>query len=146
MCRRCFSECICDTFCIIYYILCIIYTVPPNFTLSLNGTVLTASWDAPALQDVSYTLTCSVDSNEVLSLNTTLKQVVLGIYMTEATYSCNVYATICGVNTPATNDMSVITGGRPKYLNFIILKQQNVYRFVFSQTPVHQPTCRLFHD
>ena len=120
MCRSCFSECMCDTLYILLYILSIIYTAPPNFTLSLSGTVLTASWDAPALQDVSYTLTCSVDSNEVLSLSTTLTEVVVGIYMTEANYSCNVYATISGVNTPATDDMSVITGGRPKYLNFNI--------------------------
>ena len=92
-----------------------IYTAPPNFSLSLSGTVLTANWDAPALQDVSYTLTCSVDSNEVLSLNTTLIEVVVGIYMTEAAYSCNVYATISGVEKPATDDISVTTGGRPKH-------------------------------
>ena len=98
-----------------YIYLSLIYTAPLNFTLSLSGTVLTASWDAPALQNVSYTLTCSVDSNEVLSLSTTLTEVVVGIYMTEATYSCNVYATISGVDTPATDDMSVTTGGRPKH-------------------------------
>ena len=137
----------CVIHCTFYlYILSLIYTAPPYFTLSLNGTVLTASWDAPALQDVSYTLTCSVDSNEVLSLKTTLTEVVVGIYMTEATYSCNVYATISGVNTPATDYISVITRGGKKHLNFNILKQQNVYQFVFSQTPVNQPTCRLFHD
>ena len=111
----------CVIHCTFYlYILSLIYTAPPNFTLSLNGTVLTASWNASALQDVSYTLTCSDDSNEVLSLSTTLTEVVVGVYMTEATYSCNVYATISGVNTPATDDMSVTTGGRPKYLNFNI--------------------------
>ena len=98
-----------------YIFLSVIYTVPLNFTLSLNGTVLTASWDALALQDVSYTLTCSVDSNEVLSLSTPLTEVVVGIYMTEANYSCNVYAIISGVDTPATDDMSVTTGGRPKH-------------------------------
>ena len=92
---------------------CLSYiTAPPNFTLSLSGTVLTASWDAPALQDVSYTLTCSVDSNEVLSLSTTLTEVVVGVYMTEANYSCNVFATISGVDKPATDDMSATTGGR----------------------------------
>ena len=114
--------------------------------MSLNSTVLTASWDAPATQNVTYTLTCSVDSNEVLSLSTTLTEVVVGIYTTEATYSCNVYATISGVDTPATYDMSVTTGGRPKYLNFTILKQQNVYQFVFSQSPVYQRTYHSFHD
>ena len=103
----------CDTLYILLYTLSLIYTAPPNFTLSLNGTVLTASWDAPAFQNVSYTLTCSVDSNEVLSLSTTLTEVVVGIYMTEANYSCNVYATISGVDTPATDGVSVTTGGRP---------------------------------
>ena len=57
------------------------HTAPPNFTLSLSGTVLTASWDALTVQDISYTLTCRVGGNEVLSLNTPLTEVVVGIYM-----------------------------------------------------------------
>ena len=126
----------------ILYILSIIYTAPPNFTLSLNGTVLIASWDAPALQNVSYILTCSVDSNEVLSLSTTLTDVVVGIYMTEATYSCNVYATISGVNTPATDNKSVITGGRPKHLKLQYLKTTKCISVCFvpdSSEPAYLP-------
>ena len=98
--------------------------------MSLSGTVLTASWAAPALQDVSYTLTCCVGGIEVLSLSTTLTEVVVGIYMTEATYSCNVYATISGVDKPATDNMFVTTGGRqqkPKRKN-----NKLIYHFVFS--------------
>ena len=87
------------------------HTAPPNFALSLSSTVLTVSWAAPAIQDVSYTLTCCVGGNDVLSLSTTLTEVVVGIYLTEATYSCNVYAIISGVDKPATDDMSVTTGG-----------------------------------
>ena len=127
-----------------YIFLSVIYTAPPNFTLSLNGTVLTASWDAPALQDVSYTLTCSVDSNEVLSLSTPLTEVVVGIYMTEATYSCNVYATISGVDKPATDDMSVTTGGRPKHskLQYNIMKTKKSQSVCFlpdSSEPAYLP-------
>ena len=128
-------------------ILSIIYTAPPNFTLSLNGTVLTASWDAPAMQDVSYTLTCSVDSNEVLSLSTTQTEVVVGIYMTEATYSCNVYATISGVDKPATDDMSVTTGGRQKYLKHLYYNYISVCFLPDSSEPAYLPFIpRLSED
>ena len=122
-----------------YIFLSVIYTAPPNFTLSLNGTVLTASWDAPALQYVSYTLTCSVDSNEVLSLSTTLTEVVVGIYMTKASYSCNVYATISGVDKPATDDMSVTTGGRPKHKYMKTKKSKSVCFLPDSSEPAYLP-------
>ena len=87
------------------------HTVPQKFVLSLSGTVLTASWDPPATQSVSYTLICSVAGREVLLLNTTLTEVVVGIYKTETDYSCNVYATVFGIDQPATDDQYIKTGG-----------------------------------
>ena len=87
------------------------FIVPPRIELSLNGTVLTASWDALIFQDVSYTLTCSVDSNKVLFLSTTLTEVIVGVYMLNTTYSCNVYATISGEDETATEDKDFTTGG-----------------------------------
>ena len=85
--------------------------VPPSIELSLNGPVLTASWKELTFQDVSYTLTCSVDSNEVLFLSTTLTEVTVGVYMLSTTYSCNVYATISGEDETATEDQYFTTGG-----------------------------------
>ena len=94
-----------------YKLFCSIYIVPPRIELSLNGTVLTATWDTLTFQDVSYTLTCSVDSSEVLFLSTTLTEVTVGVYMLNTTYSCNVYATISGEDQTATEDQYFTTGG-----------------------------------
>ena len=85
--------------------------VPPSIELSLNGTVLTASWKELTFQNVSYTLNCSVNSNKVLFLSTTLTEVIVGVYMLNTTYSCNVYATISGENETATEDQYFTTGG-----------------------------------
>ena len=85
--------------------------VPPSIELSLNGTVLTASWNELTFQDVSYTLTCSVDSKRVLFLSTTLTEVIVGVYMLNTTYSCNVYATISGKDETETVDENFTTGG-----------------------------------
>ena len=99
------------TYGIKFFIIIPIIIVPPSIELSLNGTVLTASWDELTFQDVSYTLTCSVDSKEVLFLNTTLTEVTVGVYMLNTTYSCNVYATISGEDETATEDKDFTTGG-----------------------------------
>ena len=87
-------------------------TVPQNFAVTLNGSILRARWDAPPDQTISsYTLTCSVDDNEVLSLETSLLNVTLGVYMTAATYTCNVYATTTNGDGTPTDNVSVTTGG-----------------------------------
>ena len=89
-----------------------IVTVPQNFSVTLNGTILRAHWDVPPDQtNSSYTLTCSVDGDEVLSLETILLDVTLGVYMTVATYSCNVYATTTNGDGTPTDDVYVTTGG-----------------------------------
>ena len=47
-----------------------------------------------------------------------MTEVTIGIYKTEANYSCNVYATVFGVDQPATDDQYIITGG-----TYIILQK-----------------------
>ena len=113
----------------------------------LNGTVLTASWDAPAKQNVSYTLTCSVTGGKVFSLNTTMTEVMIGIYETEVNYSCHVYATVDGKNEPATDDQHVQTGGIILY-NTIIMKHVGSFKWcaLSLQTPVNRCTCLSFHE
>ena len=87
-------------------------SVPRNFTLNLDGTILGVAWDPPPdLSVSSYTLTCYVSGSEVLSLETSLVNVTLGVYMTSATYSCNVYATTSSGEGHPTDDLSVTTGG-----------------------------------
>ena len=61
----------------------------PNFELSLNGTVLTASWnpffDA---ENISYTFSCSVNGTAVLVVETTETSLVIGIYKHNSLYTC----------------------------------------------------------
>ena len=83
-----------------------------------------------------------MDTNDVLSLSTPLTEVVVGIYMTDATYSCNVYATISGVYKAATDDMSVTTGGRPKHLKLQYMKTKKSKSVCFlsdSSEPAYLP-------
>ena len=40
-----------------------------------------------------------------------MTEVTIGIYKTEANYSCNVYATVFGIDQTATDDQYVVTGG-----------------------------------
>ena len=79
-----------------------------NFELSLNGTVLTASWDLPSDERL-YTLTCFVNDEEILSIsmNTAETSAEIAIYAPDTTYDCN--ATLSGVNGSAT--ITFTTGG-----------------------------------
>ena len=93
--------------------------MPQNFALTLSGTILRATWDAPPNQTIlSYTLTCSVDGTEVLSVETNQLGVTLGVYLTEATYFCRVYAilTTGGAGFP-TDYIYVTTGGNHDNIN-----------------------------
>lgn len=88
-------------------------TAPQNFDVALDGTVLSASWEAPQDQNVtSYTLTCSVGGEDVLSLETTELEISVGVYRTSTTYSCNVYATTPDGDGTPTDSISVTTGGK----------------------------------
>ena len=70
------------------------------------------NWYPPLGQSVDfYTFNCSVNNQEVLSLDTTIRSLVLGIYEPDTTYVCIVwYTTIFGETGPAFNE-SVTTGG-----------------------------------
>ena len=74
---------------------------------------MTATWDAPANETVAnYTLICSVDGNQVLSVTTTATEVTLGVYLFEKTYSCSIFAFDDTNRTGApTASMTVTTGG-----------------------------------
>ena len=78
---------------------------------------MTATWDAPANETVAnYTLICSVDGNQVLSVTTTATEVTLGVYLFEKTYSCSIFAfdDMNGTGEPTTS-MTVTTGGNVNY-------------------------------
>ena len=85
-----------------------------DFALSLSSTVLMASWNAPSGQNLDfYIFNCFVNSQEVLSVNTTQTSLVLGIYEPITTYVCSVrYTTTSGVSGPASNNISVTTEGK----------------------------------
>lgn len=103
---------------IIIFTVCV--TAPQNFDVALDGTVLSASWDAPEDENViSYTLNCSVDGEDVLSLETTLLEVSVGVYRTSTTYSCTVYATTSNGDGTPTDAMSVTTGGKKTNTDWI---------------------------
>ena len=90
----------------------LIPSAPQNFSLSLNGTVMTATWDAPASGNVTnYTLICSVDGNQVLSVTTTATEVTLGVYLFEKTYSCSILASDTDGSGVPTASVTVTTGG-----------------------------------
>ena len=79
----------------------------------LSGTVLTANWQPnPDLIIAFYTLTCSINNEEVLSVDTKETSLVVGIYEPDTTYICYVrYTTTQGVSGPATNTYYLTTGG-----------------------------------
>ena len=56
-----------------------------------------------------------------------MTEVTIGIYKTEANYSCNVYATVYGIDQTATDDQYVITGGTYVY-NFP--KSQDAFQLI----------------
>lgn len=91
---------------------------PTNFTITVDGTSLTCIWDPPEedLQNgeiVSYTLTCSSDSEMVvdITLNPTVFEISVDLFSHSTTYTCSVAAsTEVGIG-PYSNTVSVMTEG-----------------------------------
>ena len=78
-----------------------------------SNTVLSAHWvsDLGVVVD-NYTLTCSVNKQNVLLVDTRETSLAVGIYWPYTTYVCQVwYTTISGEIGPATSEVSVTTGG-----------------------------------
>ena len=74
---------------------------------------MTAIWNQPVGQSVElYTLSCSINSREVLSVTTAETTIELGIYEPNTTYVCHVrYSTTSGVGGGVTSNQSLTTGG-----------------------------------
>lgn len=93
--------------------------------ISLSGTVLTANWQPnPDLIVEFYTLSCSINHKEVVSVDTNETSLVVGIYEPNETYVCYVrYMTTQGVSGPATATYKLTTGGEHtlKLSTYIIL-------------------------
>ena len=89
-----------------------------NFSAVLNDTVLSLMWE-PVNEDeqngqiLSYTLTCNNGSDLAFELNltATVEEIELGVYETDATYSCEIYASNSAGNGPSAT-ITVTTGGR----------------------------------
>ena len=102
-----------------------------NFGLSLDSTVLTANWDPPLGQIVNfYIFTCSVNNQEIFSVNATQTSLMLGIYEPITTYVCSVrYTTTSGVSGPASSNISFTTGGE---LSCIVISTYTLIKNAFS--------------
>lgn len=121
---------------------------PEDFTVTLNDTVLLLSWAPPAENRrngviVSYTLSCSIDDNQVfeLNLNATVEEIYLGVYRHESTYSCNISASTSEGSGPNAT-ASVTTGGK-YYISAEII---SFYLFAFISaysTPAFLPFIPL---
>ena len=107
----------------------------------MDSTILTVNWYPPIGQNVDfYTFSCSLNDEEVLSLDITIRSLVLGIYEPDATYVCTIwYTTTSGETGPIINK-SVTTGGEhisdwiwenPTFLQ-ILLKWSVSYHLPYS--------------
>ena len=91
---------------------------PVNFSAALNNTVLSLTWE-PVVEEeqngiiLSYTLTCSIDSDVAfeLSLTATIGEIELGVYEADVIYSCEIYASNSAGNGPSVT-ITIATGGR----------------------------------
>ena len=87
-----------------------------NLGISLDSTVLTVNWYPPIGQSVDfYTFNCSVNDQEVVSVDTTIRSLLLGVYEPDATYLCNVWYTTTSGDTGLAFSESVTTGGEHIY-------------------------------
>ena len=106
---------------------------PEDFTYTLEDTVVFLEWMPPAEDErngviISYTLTCMVDSTDILeyTMKGRRQQMYLGVYEEEADYSCDILAST-SVGDGPTASVSFTTGGKLvslSHLRFIHLPLQ----------------------
>ena len=121
-----------------------------NFTATLIGTVLLLEWAPPEEDDrngdiISYSLSCSINDNEIFELNLTdINEIYLGVYRHEATYSCDIYASTSAGGGP-TASASVTTGGKLYSISVASRKEIAFTNFCLCfqpLAPLH--TCHSF--
>ena len=85
---------------------------PLNYKVIPRGTGLYFRWEAPQgrVTILSYTITCYI--SDALAINVTLNPVnsiILDEFMPSTVYTCSMYASSSGGNSPSTNSVNVIT-------------------------------------
>ena len=87
---------------------------------------------------VSYTLTCTVGSNDILeyTIKTKKQSIYFGVYERETDYSCDILASTAAGDGP-TASLSFTTGG--KIIIYVSSHFQSLVFTLDSSTPVYLP-------